>query len=66
MYAGNILFILFFPLSLGSLWTFIPAFMVIVLFVIRTSLEDKTLQEELTGYKEYAQKVRYQLFPGVW
>ena len=66
MYAGNILFLLFFPLALGSLYSFIPAFIIAVLFVIRTSLEDRTLQEELPGYKEYSQEVRYRLLPGVW
>ncbi len=66
MYVGVILFILCFPLSLGSLYSFIPASLIVALFIIRTSLEDKTLQKELPGYKEYAQKVRYRLFPGVW
>ena len=66
MYVGVILVMLCFPLALGSLYTFIPAFIIISLFILRTSLEDKTLQEELPGYKEYAQKVRYRLFPGVW
>jgi protein-S-isoprenylcysteine O-methyltransferase Ste14 len=66
MYVGVILFVLCFPLSLGSLFTFIPASLIVVLFILRTSLEDKTLQEELPGYKEYAQKVRYRLIPGVW
>lgn len=66
MYVGVILFLLFFPLSLGSLYAFIPAFINTALFILRTSLEDKTLQEELPGYKEYAQEVRYRLFPGVW
>jgi protein-S-isoprenylcysteine O-methyltransferase Ste14 len=36
------------------------------LLVIRTALEDRTLQEELPGYAEYAGKVRYRLFPGMW
>jgi protein-S-isoprenylcysteine O-methyltransferase Ste14 len=66
MYVGVILFIFCFPLSLGSLYSFIPAFLIVVLFIIRTSFEDKTLMNELTGYKEYAQKVRYRLLPGVW
>ena len=34
--------------------------------LIRTALEDKTLQAELPGYAEYAQKTRYRLFPGIW
>lgn len=66
MYVGVILFVLCLPLSLGSLYSFIPALLIIILFIIRTSLEDKTLQKELPGYKEYAQKVRYRLLPGVW
>jgi len=66
MYVGVVLGLLCFPLALGSLFSFIPVFFILVLFILRTSLEDKTLQEELPGYKEYAQKVRYRLLPGVW
>ncbi len=66
MYVGVILFVLCFPLSLGSLYSFIPASLIVVLFIMRTSFEDKTLMEELPGYQEYAQTVRYKLMPGVW
>jgi protein-S-isoprenylcysteine O-methyltransferase Ste14 len=51
---------------LGSLWTFIPAGLAALLFVVRTALEDKTLLEELDGYAEYAQQTHYRLLPGVW
>jgi len=34
--------------------------------VIRTVLEDKTLQDELPDYREYAQYVRYRLVPGIY
>jgi len=34
--------------------------------VIRTALEDKTLQEELPGYRDYVRRVRYRLIPGVF
>jgi protein-S-isoprenylcysteine O-methyltransferase Ste14 len=53
-------------LALGSAWALIPAALIIVLTVIRTALEDKTLQKELPGYKEYAVKVKYRLIPGIW
>lgn len=66
MYVGIILIMVCFPFSLGSLYTLIPAAIIIVLFIFRTDLEDKTLQRELSGYKEYAQKVRYRLIPGIW
>jgi len=66
MYVGTIFFALSIPLVLGSWWTFIPCGLIVVLFIIRTALEDRTLQEELPGYAEYAQRVRYRLLPGVW
>jgi protein-S-isoprenylcysteine O-methyltransferase Ste14 len=65
-YAGSLLFQIGTPLMLGSLWTFIPAGLAALLFVVRTALEDKTLLEELDGYAEYAQQTRYRLLPGVW
>lgn len=65
-YAGAILTYLATPLFLDSGWAFIPAVFLVIVLVIRTSLEDKALQVELKGYSEYAEKVRYRLFPGVW
>ena len=65
-YAGSILFTIATPLVLGSLWAFIPCGLAAALFVVRTALEDRTLQEELPGYKEYAQQTRYRLLPGIW
>jgi protein-S-isoprenylcysteine O-methyltransferase Ste14 len=54
------------PVMLGSWWALIPAGLAAALFVVRTTLEDKFLQGELEGYCEYAGRVRYRLFPGVW
>ncbi|WP_172597726.1 methyltransferase family protein [Sulfuriflexus mobilis] len=54
------------PLLLGSWWAFLPALLSIVSLVIRTALEDRTLHEELTGYREYASRVRYRLIPSIW
>ena len=65
-YAGYILPLLGIVLALGSLWTLIPAAVALVIAVIRTALEDRTLQEELPGYQEYARRVRYRLFPGIY
>ncbi|NUM44391.1 MAG: isoprenylcysteine carboxylmethyltransferase family protein [Anaerolineales bacterium] len=65
-YAGALLTYLASPIFLDSLWTFVPAVFLTVVLVIRTSLEDKTLQEELPGYRDYAGRVRYRLLPGVW
>jgi protein-S-isoprenylcysteine O-methyltransferase Ste14 len=65
-YAGSLLAYLATPLLLDSRWAFVPALLLIAVLVIRTRLEDKTLQAELPGYREYAQRVRYRLLPGVW
>jgi len=65
-YAGNILPLLGIVLALGSVWTLIPAAVALIITVIRTALEDQTLQDELSGYRDYAQRVRYRLIPGIY
>jgi protein-S-isoprenylcysteine O-methyltransferase Ste14 len=65
-YVGAILSQVTTPFLLGSVWALIPSVASAVLYVARTYLEDKTLREELQGYKEYAQQTRYRLLPGVW
>ncbi len=65
-YIGGIVSWLASPILLGAFWSFIPAVIVVVLYIVRTMLEDRTLQAELPGYKEYAQRVHYRLLPGVW
>lgn len=54
------------PLVLGSLWALFPAGLTTCLYVVRTALEDRTLLDELDGYKDYARRVRYRLLPGIW
>jgi protein-S-isoprenylcysteine O-methyltransferase Ste14 len=65
-YLGTIVTATGIPLILGSLWSFIPSIISIVLTLIRTSLEDKTLINELIGYRKYSHKTRYKLFPYIW
>jgi protein-S-isoprenylcysteine O-methyltransferase Ste14 len=65
-YAGLTLFMAATAIALESLWALIPASAVVAVLVVRTALEDRTLQEELPGYREYAQSTRYRLLPGVW
>jgi len=66
MYAAMITQFTSMPLALGSYYALIPAVLVDVFIVIRTILEDKTLQKELGGYVEYVKKTPYRLLPGVW
>ena len=65
-YAGNVLALPGIVLALGSVWALIPATVALIIAVIRTALEDQTLQEELPGYRDYAQRVCYRLMPGVF
>jgi protein-S-isoprenylcysteine O-methyltransferase Ste14 len=65
-YVGIILWFCGIPLALGSLYSLIPVGMLIILLVIRIFIEEKTLGIELSGYKDYCQKVKYRLLPYVW
>lgn len=65
-YAGNILALFGIVLALNSVWALIATAVALIISVIRTALEDQALQEELPGYQDYAQRVRYRLFPGIY
>jgi len=65
-YAGNILPLFGIVCALDSVWTLIPAAVASIIAVIRTVLEDQTLQEELPGYRDYARRVRFRLIPGIY
>ncbi len=65
-YLGQIIFSLASALALGSLWALIPSGLFALLLVVRTALEDRTLQDELEGYKAYAQRVQSRLVPRIW
>jgi len=65
-YAGALLTYLATPLFLDSGWAILPTLFTTGLYVLRTALEDRTLQKELPGYAEYARRVQYRLLPGIW
>lgn len=65
-YAGAILTYMATPIFLDSLWSILPVMFAIVVLIVRTDLEDKTLRDRLEGYEEYTRTVRYRLFPGIW
>lgn len=65
-YLSGILFAISIPLLIGSFFSFAGVGIYIVLMIIRSWLEDNTLQEELEGYKEYTKQVKYRLFPRIW
>jgi protein-S-isoprenylcysteine O-methyltransferase Ste14 len=65
-YLGMIISLTGLPLITTSIWGIIPASVSIILLLIRTSLEDKTLINELDGYREYSRRTRNKLIPLVW
>jgi protein-S-isoprenylcysteine O-methyltransferase Ste14 len=65
-YAGALLSYLATPVFLDAVTAFFPAAILLVLLVIRTSLEDRTLKERLEGYRDYTQRVPYRPIPGLW
>ena len=66
MYAGMICYDVSVPLVLGSWWGLAVGAVMIAAVILRTALEDRTLQQELPGYEAYSRQVRYRLLPGVW
>jgi protein-S-isoprenylcysteine O-methyltransferase Ste14 len=66
MYVGNVIMMIGMPLALGSYWGLlfvIPGGMMLALRILD---EEKLLTQELTGYREYRQRVSYRLVPYVW
>jgi protein-S-isoprenylcysteine O-methyltransferase Ste14 len=66
MYAGAVAFFVGTPLLLGSWWGLAVTPALIVLLSVRALLEERTLADELPGYRDYAGRVRYRLVPGIW
>lgn len=65
-YAGALVVFLATPVLLDSAWGAAPAVLTTAILVLRTALEDRTLQAELPGYSEYTRRTRYRLLPGIW
>lgn len=64
--AGAVLLFVGMPLLLGSFLGLIASLMLIYLLALRTLGEEEMLLNELDGYIEYKQKVRYRFLPFVW
>jgi protein-S-isoprenylcysteine O-methyltransferase Ste14 len=65
-YAGPMLAHLALPLALGSLLGLLPALLGCGLLGLRAVYEERRLARELTGYAEYAARVRFRILPRVW
>ena len=66
MYSATLLLFLTMPIVLGSVWAFIVFLTYPFIIVKRILDEEKLLEHELVGYKEYKQKVKYRLIPFIW
>jgi protein-S-isoprenylcysteine O-methyltransferase Ste14 len=66
MYVGNVIMMVGIPLALGSYWGLLLVIPGVLVLVSRIRDEEKMLTEELGGYREYMQRVRYRLLPYVW
>jgi protein-S-isoprenylcysteine O-methyltransferase Ste14 len=65
-YAGNVLAWMATPVFFASIWAAVPAVLAIIVTIVRTALEDRTLRAELPGYLDYTRAVRRRLLPGIW
>jgi protein-S-isoprenylcysteine O-methyltransferase Ste14 len=65
-YLAWIIGALGYPLILGTAVCYIPVGLLIILFVLRTWLEDNTLNKTLAGYRLYTEETRYRLVPFIW
>ncbi len=66
MYTGNVIMMIGIPLALGSYWGLVFVAPGVLVLAWRIRDEEKLLQKELAGYREYTQKVRYRLVPSMW
>ena len=66
MYTGNVIMMIGIPLALGSYWGLLLVIPGLMVLALRIRDEEKLLSEELDGYLEYTQKVRYRVVPGMW
>ncbi|OSC36403.1 methyltransferase family protein [Mycobacterium decipiens] len=66
MYAANVIMMLGIPLALGSYWGLLLVPAALLVLVFRILDEEQLLSQELDGYPQYMQRVRYRLVPHVW
>lgn len=66
MYAVTLLLFLSMPLVLGSIYSLLIFLVYPFIIAKRIKNEEKFLEENLEGYKDYKSKVRYRLIPFIW
>ena len=66
MYMGGLIMFAGIPLALDSCWGLAVLVPVVIAVAVRIADEEKLLNQELAGYREYASKVHHRLVPYVW
>ena len=66
MYVGDVIMMVGIPLALGSYWALLLVIPGVLVLISRILDEEKMLTQQLGGYLEYTQRVRYRLVPYVW
>lgn len=66
MYAGFLLMYVATPIALGSWWAFLAVAVVPIALIFRIINEEMVLHRDLDGYREYTQRIRWRLVPGIW
>ena len=66
MYSATLILFLAMPLVLASPWSFVIMLLYLPIVVKRIHNEETVLKQELGGYKEYIQRIRYRLIPLIW
>jgi len=66
MYTGALALLLFTPIALGSYYGLFSVLILVVVIVYRAIDEEKDLKQNLVGYKEYCEKVKYRLIPFIF
>jgi protein-S-isoprenylcysteine O-methyltransferase Ste14 len=66
LYTASIILFVGMALAMGSYWALVPVTVGVAVLIVRTFFEDRVLQIELSGYREYTSQVRSRLIPGLW
>ena len=66
MYCVTLLLFLSMPIVLGSVYSFLIFLVYPFIIAKRIKHEEELLLQELDGYREYKQKVKYRLIPFIW
>ncbi len=66
MYTGSLVMFMSIPLVLGSVIGLFASTLLILIYVLRLLNEEKVLRQQLPGYPEYCQRIRYRLVPYIW